>query len=174
MSTEGDTGRSRTLLLACAVAALVISLVSVGLAAWALSNRPVNGAVGPRGAAGPPGKTGPQGTPGVAGPSGPPGAAGGVGTVQSSRLVPGSLAQTAPNPPVGTPLSAVAQCPAGTFLLSGGATVSTTTGSEAGVKLQSSAPGTSPVWNARAVVTGKLQAGSAMTLRAFVLCGSDS
>jgi hypothetical protein len=173
MPAESESGPSRALLMVCTIAALVISLVSVGLATWALSNRPENGAVGPRGAEGPPGKTGAQGTPGVAGPSGPPGAAGGVGTVQSSRLVPGSLAETAPNPPIGTPLSAVAQCPAGTFLLSGGAAVSTTTGSTVGVKLQTSVPGTSPTWSARAVVTAKLQVGSAMTLRAFALCGAN-
>ena len=104
-------------------------LASAGLAGWAVSRRPENGAVGPRGAQGARGNTGPQGPPGATGPMGPmgfTGATGAIGTVRSSRLVTGLLAQTAADPPVGTPLSADAQCPSGTFLLSGGATVSTT------------------------------------------------
>jgi len=174
MTSEDQTGPPRALLWGCVIAALVISLASAGLAGWAISSRPHNGSVGPRGAQGPRGKTGLQGTPGATGATGPigfTGATGAIGTVRSSRLVTGPLAQTAADPAVGTPLSAVAQCPSGMFLLSGGATVSTTSGSTPGVKLQSSAPAAAPAWNARAVVTGKLAAGEAMTLRAFALCG---
>ena len=174
--SPGQPGRSRAVLWACVIGALVISLASAGLAGWAVSRRPENGAAGPRGAQGARGNTGPQGPPGATGPMGPmgfTGATGAIGTVRSSRLVTGLLAQTAADPPVGTPLSADAQCPSGTFLLSGGATVSTTAGSASGVKLQSSAPAAAPAWNARAVVTGKLPAGEAMTLRAFALCGAN-
>ena len=168
--------RSRTLLWGCAIAALVISLASAGVAGWALSARPANGAVGPRGAQGPRGSSGRQGLPGATGPigpAGPVGATGPVGTVRSSRLVTGALAQTEADPPVGTLLAAVAQCPSGTFLLSGGATVSTTGGSGSGVKLQSSAPASGQAWDTRAVVSGKVPPGLAMTLRAFALCGSS-
>src|ERR1700722_12803476 len=118
MPTGIETGRSKNLLQIGVIAALVISLVSVGLAAWAVAKRPQRGAVGPRGAEGPQGKTGPQGTPGIAGPTGPTGATGAVGTVRSSRLVIGTIAESQPNPPVGTLLSAVAPCPSGSFLLS--------------------------------------------------------
>jgi hypothetical protein len=173
MSAGSERERTTVLLMVCTIVALVVSLVSIGLAAWALSRHPENGAVGPPGAEGPPGKAGPPGTPGVTGPSGPTGATGAVGTVRTSRLVTGPLAATVPNPAVGTSLSAVASCPAGTFLLSGGATAATTAGSEAGVKLQSSTPAASPAWNAQAVVTKELQAGSEMTLRAFALCGAN-
>ena len=169
-------GQSRAVVWACVIGALVISLASAGLAGWAVSRRPENGTVGPRGAQGARGPTGPQGAPGATGPMGPmgfTGATGAIGTVRSSRLVTGRLAQTAADPPVGTPLSADAQCPSGTFLLSGGATVSTTAGGVSGVRLQSSAPAAAPAWNARAVVTGKLADGEAMTLRAFALCGSS-
>jgi hypothetical protein len=171
MSIGNGRGGVRRLLWICAIGSLVISLVSAGLAAWALSREPERGAAGARGAAGPPGQTGAQGVQGPAGPTGPAGAAGAVGTIQSSRLVTGLLAQTAPDPPVGTQLSAVAPCPAKTFLLSGGGTVSTTAGSTSGVRLQSTSPAPGSAWRSLAVVTEKLGPGISMTLRAYAVCG---
>ncbi len=161
---------------ALAIGALVISLVSLGIASWSLSRHPLEGAVGARGPAGPPGASGPQGVQGPPGAVGPPGATGAAGaTVKlgSSRLVTGPLATTAPNPSIGTLLSAVAQCPASTFLLSGGAIVSTTAGTKAGVTLQSSSPSPSSSWRAIAEVNGKVPPGQSMTLRAFALCGTS-
>jgi hypothetical protein len=163
------------LLWIIAISALVISLVSTGIAAWALSRHPGIGAVGAQGAVGHQGAQGPQGVPGPAGPVGPTGAAGAAGvtpTIHGSRLITGPLVATVPNPPVGTLLSDVAQCPAGAFLLSGGAIVSTTGGTESGVKLQSSSPGPASAWRALAQVTGKVPSGQSMTLRAFALCSS--
>jgi hypothetical protein len=173
MSTGSEHDGSRRLLWSAIIAALVISLASAGVAAWALSMRPERGATGARGAVGPPGSTGPQGPAGPAGPSGAAGAAGSAGTIQSSRVVNGPLAKTVPDPPVGTLLSAVAVCPSPTFLVSGGATVSTTGGSSASVKLQSSGPGTTSAWRAMAVVTAKLRPGQAMTLKAYAVCGTS-
>ncbi len=181
-ATEGLAGRrlSRNavtghLLWGLTIGAILISLASLGIASWALSRHPLEGAVGARGPAGPQGATGPQGAQGPPGPAGPQGATGAAGaTVKlgSSRLITGPLATTVPDPPVGTLLSAVAQCPANTFLLSGGAIVSTTSGTKAGVTLQSSAPSPSSSWRALAAVKGKVPAGQSMTLRAFALCGA--
>jgi len=171
MSIRNDSDGSRRLLWALAIGSLVVSLVSVGLAAWAVSRGPTRGATGARGAAGPAGQTGAQGAQGPAGPTGPAGTTGAVGSVQSSQIVTGPLAQTAPDPPVGSQLSAVALCPAKTFLLSGGATVSTTGGSTAGVKLQSTGPGPGAAWRSLAVVTTKLGTGRSMTLRSYAVCG---
>jgi hypothetical protein len=171
MSVGYEKDGPRGLLWACAIGALVVALISVGLAAWALSRGPERGATGARGAAGSRGETGAQGAQGPSGPAGPAGATGGVGTIQSSRVVTGPLAQTAPDPPVGTQLSAVVVCPAKTFLLSGGSTVSTTGGSTSGVRLQSSGPGSGSAWRALAVVTENLESGRSMTLRAYAVCG---
>jgi hypothetical protein len=162
MSIGNDSDGSRGLLWAFAIASLVVSLASVGIAVWALNREPSRGASGPRGATGPTGRTGAQGAQGPAG---------AVGTIHSSQIVTGPLAQTSPNPAIGTQLSAVALCPAKTFLLSGGATVSTTGGSTSGVKLQSTGPGSGSAWRSLATVTGKLASGSSMTLRAYAVCG---
>jgi hypothetical protein len=166
-----------TLLWAITISAIVISLASAGVAGWALSRHPAPGAVGARGPVGPRGGQGPEGATGATGPAGPAGATGAPGgtpTIRGSRLVSGPLVTTVPGPAIGTLLSDVAQCPANTFLLSGGAIVSTTGGSEAGVKLQSSKPSASSSWDALAEVTGKIPSGQSMTLRAFALCGSGS
>jgi hypothetical protein len=171
MSIESEIDGSPRLVWGAIIAALVIALAGVGIAAWALANRPQNGAAGARGATGARGPMGVQGVPGPTGPAGTPGATGPAQPVKSSRLITGALAQTAPNPPVGTLLSAVAVCPAGTFLLSGGATVSTTGGPKSNVKLQSSTPSSASAWRSMAAVTGKLASGQSMTLRAFALCG---
>jgi hypothetical protein len=171
----GRNGVASRVLWAVTIGALVISLASIGIAGWALSKGPQTGATGARGPVGPQGEQGPQGVPGPTGPVGPQGATGAAGaTVKlgSSRLITGALVATAPNPPTGTLLSDVAQCPANTFLLSGGAIVSTTAGTESGVKLQSSAPSPFSSWRVFAEVTGKVPSGQSMTLRAFALCGS--
>ena len=136
---------------------------------------PNTGPAGAQGAVGPRGAQGAQGVAGPTGPTGPAGATGPTGatpTIHGSRLVTGTLVTTPPDPPVGTLLSSVAQCPAGAFLLSGGAIVSTTAGTEAGVKLKSSSPSATSSWQALAQVTGKLPSGQSMTLQAFALCGS--
>jgi hypothetical protein len=171
MSVGYEEGGSRRLLWVITISALVVALIAVGLAAWALTRGPETGPTGARGATGSQGRTGAPGAQGPAGPAGPAGPPGAVGTIQSSRLVTGPLAQTVPDPPSGTELSAVAVCPVKTFLLSGGATVSTSGGSSAGVKLQSSSPGPGSAWRSMAVVTGKLEAGKSMTLRAYAVCG---
>jgi len=162
------------LLWVITISALVISMASAGVAGWALSRHPQSGAVGARGSVGPRGEQGPEGATGATGPTGATGATGVTPTIHGSRLVTGPLVTTAPSPPIGTLLSDLAQCPANTFLLSGGAIVSTTGGSEAGVKLQSSKPSARSSWDALAEVTGKVPSGQSMTLRAFALCGSGS
>jgi len=174
MTTDTPRDTTRRLIALCVVA-LAFSLASTGVAIWAVTKRPANGARGPQGATGPRGRAGQQGLPGVPGPVGPrgaTGATGAVGAVKSSRLVASLPVQTGADPAIGSVLSAVAVCPPGTFLLSGGATVATTAGTATNVRLSSSKPGTSS-WQALAVVTGKLGLGQAMTLRAFALCGSE-
>ncbi len=85
MAIGKEKDRSRRLLWACAIASLVVSLISVGLAAWSLSRKPERGATGARGAAGPPGQTGVAGNAGTRGPGRPCGSnrSGGDHPVQS-------------------------------------------------------------------------------------------
>jgi hypothetical protein len=168
------TGAS-LLLWGITICALLIALASAGIASWALSRHPLNGVTGARGPVGPQGKQGLQGVAGVPGPVGPQGATGAPGvtpTIHGSRLITAPVVSTVPNPSVGTLLSNGVQCPANTFLLSGGAIVSTTDGTESGVKLQSSAPTKFSSWQANAEVIRKLPVGQSMTLRAFALCAS--
>jgi hypothetical protein len=179
-----DDGASRRLLVAGVIVALVVALVSVGVAVWALTRGPENGQTGPRGAQGPPGIEGPQGMQGLQGIQGPVGAMGPMGkqgvqgpkgtpgTSRASQIISGALVQTAPNPAVGTVLTATTSCPAQTVILSGGATVTTTGGSGANVVLRSSVPVSSSAWRFVAQVTGLLGPGQAMTLKPSVVCGA--
>jgi hypothetical protein len=92
------------------------------------------------------------------------------------------------NPTAGTVTSATASCPTGRVLLGGGgqvsdgpiATGSTTTTaansatSGTGVALLSSYPTTTTArgWRAVGVVTGPLTTGMAMSVQAYVICGT--
>jgi hypothetical protein len=167
------------------IAALVVSLASVGLAVWAVARTPENGHAGLRGAEGPRGLQGQPGVQGVAGAPGHvgltgatgkqavPGPKGSPGTVRSTEVISGAAVQSAPNPLVGTMLSANTPCPLQTVLLSGGATVSSSEGMGSNVELRSSSPASSSVWRAVAEVTGVLGSGHVMILKPFVLCGVD-
>jgi hypothetical protein len=97
------------------------------------------------------------------------------------------------DPSTGTTASATASCPAGRVLLGGGGQVtdvapgvgskaaasSSTTGTGAavtsgpGVALFSSYPATAKAWKAVGVVTGPLTAGTAMSVQAYVICGTS-
>jgi hypothetical protein len=106
------------------------------------------------------------------------------------------------DPTTGTVTTATASCPAGRVLLGGGGQVSTAepgvTGSKAatgttastaasstsatgaanavtsstGVALLSSSPTTARTWRAVGVVTGPLTTGMAMSVQAYVICGT--
>jgi hypothetical protein len=171
---------SRRLVWGGLIAALVVSLASLGIAVWALTRPPQTGGVGPRGAQGPVGTRGPQGVQGIQGPVGSVGTLGkqGVqgpkgtpGSVGSSQVVTGAIMQTGPNPSVGTVLTTTTPCPAQMVLLSGGATVTTTAGPSSNVFLRTSIPVSSSAWRFVAQVTGLLGAGQAMTLKPYVVCG---
>ena len=179
-----DDEASRRLLVAGVIVALVVALVSVGIATWALTRGAQSGQTGQRGAQGPPGIQGVQGAQGLQGIQGPVGAMGPMGkqgvqgpkgtpgTSRSSQVISGALLETAPNPSVGTVLTATTSCPAQTVILSGGATVTTTGGSSANVSLRSSIPVSSSAWRFVAQVTMTLGSGQAMTLKPFVVCGA--
>jgi hypothetical protein len=175
---------SRRLLVAGVIAALVVALVSVGVAVWALIRGPEAGQVGPRGAQGARGTQGPQGVQGLQGIQGPVGSMGAMGkqgvqgakgtpgTLRSSQVVSGALIQTGSNPAVGSVLTTTTSCPAQTAILSGGATVTTTGGLSSNVSLRSSIPVSSSAWRFVAQVTDVLGAGQAMTLKPFVVCAA--
>lgn len=142
------------------------------------------GPAGPPGPAGPEGRTGPRGPAGARGPAGPP------GTVTGAATVARPLLTTAPDPAVGTALTATSSCPSGEVLVSGGAKVGAVPPANAGtgaanstatptspapgsgdVALESSYPLAKGGWRTVAVVTNTLPAGYSMTLHPYVLCG---
>jgi hypothetical protein len=90
---------------------------------------------------------------------------------------------SAADPPVGTVVTATATCPAGRVLLGGGSqvtdgpgasstTATTTSTSGTGVAVSSSYPTAAHAWKAVGVVTGPLTAGTAMSVQAYVICGT--
>jgi hypothetical protein len=141
------TRRSRSPLWWSILAAIVVSLASMGVAIGAVISTPASGptgatgATGPIGAQGPVGATGSQGIAGkqgIAGPAGIPGARGvqgvqGVpgkegavgpaGAVRATQVVSPTPLVTVPNAPIGTMLEATTSCPVGKVLLGGGAQV---------------------------------------------------
>lgn len=143
------------------------------------------GVTGPRGTtglAGPQGATGSQGVPGEAGaqgpagPSGPAGPAGPVGPVgpsgpSESQLVIGAPATSAPAAPRHTLVSATATCPAGTALLGGGGSITSTATQKDRSVIVSSYPSSADTWTAVGVVaTAALPATQTMTVIAHALC----
>jgi hypothetical protein len=157
------------------------------------------GPVGPAGAAGAKGLTGPPGPAGPAGPAGPKGTSG----IASSSVVQGTAVSSIADPTAGTVTSATASCPSGRVLLGGGGQVSegepgvagskaasrttTTTAASStavtgaadavtsgtGVALLSSYPTSTRTWRAIGVVTGPLTSGMAMSVQAYVICGTS-
>ena len=156
------------------------------------------GAAGARGPAGPTGPAGPAGPAGPVGPTNPKGASG----VVSSSVVHGTAVSSIADPTAGTTTSATASCPAGRALLGGGGQVSegepgaagskaatrttattaagstsvtgasTAVTSGTGVALLSSYPTSARAWKAVGVVTGPLTPGMAMSVQAYVICGT--
>jgi hypothetical protein len=165
-----------------AVAALALAGAGAGIAALVSVPEAVTGPAGPTGAQGP---TGPQGPPGATGPTGPAGPAGAIGakgpqgvqgvagTVTSATVVSGAPMSSAPDPPVGTALTATVYCPTGKFLLGGGAQVSASSpGDSSHTLVHSSYPLTNNGWRVISLVTAPLGAGSAMELTPYAICGA--
>ncbi len=90
----------------------------------------------------------------------------------ATELVHPTALVTTPDPHVGTVLVAHTSCPTGKVLLSGGGEVSAPGAGDAAVRVTSSFPVSTTVWQTVATVTGRLDPGTAMTLRPFVLCGT--
>jgi hypothetical protein len=87
------------------------------------------------------------------------------------------------DPPVGTVVTATATCPTGRILLGGGSqvtdgpgasstTATTASTSGTGVAVLSSYPTAARAWKSVGVVTGSLTAGTAMSVQAYVICGT--
>jgi hypothetical protein len=162
--------------------ALLLGVIALGVAIAAHGSTPTPrvqaghaGPTGQRGAAGSRGRVGPQGAQGLtgpAGPAGPAGAAGRDGTVAGATEISGAPVATAPNPYPGTSATATASCPAGSFLLSGGGQATAPVGGGADVALESSAPLNATTWQAIGAVVNSMPSGDAMTVRAWVVCGT--
>jgi len=156
----------RRLVLVGVVVAVVLGLVGVGLAAVALATMPSSSS-GPQGPQGPQGVQGVQGVPGTQGPVGP------AGSITTSEVVSSATLVSHKNPDVGTVLVAKLSCPTGRVLLAGGAQVSAPgLLGDRNVALRDSFPLDSSTWQTVAIVTGPLEAGTAMSLRPYVLCGT--
>jgi hypothetical protein len=149
------------------IIALVVGLAGLGVGAYALATQPakVSGPQGPQGPQGPEGPQGPQGPQGAEGKQGPAGLA-------QTTVVRATSVVSAPDPAVGTVLTAKTVCPAGKVLLSGGAQVSAPgTVADRNVALRESFPLNDMTWQTVAIVTGPLGQGVKMTLTPFVMCG---
>lgn len=152
-------------------AALLIGLAGVGVGAYAIAATPasVSGPQGPTGQTGPAGPQGQQGVPGTKGPAGP------AGAIAATSIVASTALKSAPNPAVGTVLTAKTGCPTGKILLSGGAQVfAPGVQADRNVELRSSFPVSTTQWQTVAIVTGQLGTGVSMTMRPYVVCGQAS
>ena len=156
-----------------AVVALVVAVVGLGIAVWAMTSSRKAGPIGPQGVAGPAGPAGPQGPAGNAGAAGSPGS---PGTVKATEVISPTALATAPNPAVGTALEATTSCPTGTVLFGGGAdvTVAGAGAADPHVALRASYPLSVTAWRTVAVVTKPLDTGQTMTMKPYVLCGATS
>ena len=149
------------------IGASVLSLASVGVAAYAVATQPAT-ASGPQG---PQGAPGPQGAQGAQGPQGPEGKQGPAGLARTTVHRGTSIVSVA-DPPVGTVLEAKTTVPAGDVLLSGGAQVSAPgTLADRNVALRESFPLNDTTWETVAIVTGPLGPGVKMTLTPYVIYG---
>jgi hypothetical protein len=174
------TGWSRGLVVGLAAVA-VISLVSVGVAAWAKQSVPsavvgpqgATGQVGPQGIQGPTGAAGPIGKTGAVGKTGTTGKQGPAGTIKASAPLSAKPLVSAPNPAVGTVLVATTSCFSGEVLLSGGGQVyASAPTADRNIALRSSFPLNAHSWRTVALVTAPLGAGQTMTLKPYVICGA--
>jgi hypothetical protein len=148
------------------VLALLLGAAGLGVAIYAAHKTAQPGTSGAHGKTGATGAAGPAGPAGAQGPAGPP------GTVVSPRVTAGSVVATSPSAPAATTLTASTQCPVGKILLSGGADV-TAPGAAKDVALQSSFASSATTWQTTAVVLTALPTGDVMTLKPYVLCGSE-
>jgi len=152
------------------IGASVLSLASVGVAAYAVATQPAT-ASGPQGPQGAPGPQGAQGAQGAQGPQGPEGKQGPAGLARTTVHRGISIVSVA-DPPVGTVLEAKTTVPAGDVLLSGGAQVSAPgTLADRNVALRESFPLNDTTWETVAIVTGPLGPGVKMTLTPYVIYG---
>lgn len=162
-----DTPRGpSTAMIVLLVVALLLGAAGLGVGIYAAHK------VAQPGHAGAQGNTGPTGATGPAGPKGAPGPAGQPGTVVSPTVVAGSVVSTSAAAAGGTTLTTSTSCPVGKVLLSGGAQV-TASGATKDVALQSSYPANDTTWQTTAVVVTALPAGDVMTVKPYVLCGTE-
>jgi hypothetical protein len=146
------------------IAALVLGMAGLGVATYALATQPAK-------VSGPQGVQGPQGPQGLTGPEGKQGPAG----LAETTVLRATSVVSAPDPAVGTVLTAKTICPTGKVLLSGGAQVSAPgTVPDRNVALRESFPLNDTTWQTVAIVTGPLGQGVKMTLTPFVMCGVPS
>jgi hypothetical protein len=148
------------------VLALLLGAAGLGVGIYAAQKTAQPGTAGAQGQTGATGTTGPAGPRGEAGPAGPP------GTVVSPKVESGSVVTTSPGSGAGTALNASTQCSTGQILLSGGAQV-TAPGATKDVALQSSYASSNATWQTTAVVLTALPSGVVMTMKPYVVCGSE-
>jgi hypothetical protein len=124
---------------------------------------------GPRGPRGLQGTRGPAGAEGPAGPEGPQGLQGPPGPSDSQVTAPVS-ATTPINAPQGTVASATATCPAGTSILGGGITVTTSVPNQLGRAVpRENYPSAPNAWTGSIVITSGL-VGSTATIAVYAVC----
>jgi hypothetical protein len=131
--------------------------------------RGLRGRVGPLGPQGLRGPAGPEGPQGPAGPEGPQGAQGPPGPSDSQVTAPVS-ATTPISAPLGTVASATATCPAGTSILGGGITVTTSVPNQLGRAVpRENYPSAPNAWTGSLVITSGL-VGSTATITVYAVC----
>jgi len=188
-------------MIALLAVAGVLGAAGLGLGIAATVDRPQTGQAGTPGATGPPGPAGPagpKGDTGAAGPAGPAGPAGARGPAGRSgaagkrAVIQGTLSSTAPDPTVGTTVTADVSCPGQLVMVSGGgrlsiglpgtggttpSTTSTTGGTTPSsttgqAQIRASFPLNSTTWRVVAVVTEPVTGGRAVMLHPSVLCAT--